>query len=47
VIRIVFAGRWNVNLQATVYPRWTSPLTNDYELRLSIGYHLPALFSKP
>jgi hypothetical protein len=47
VVGKLFAGRWNVNLQATVYPRWTSPPSTDYELRLSIGYHIPALFSKP
>jgi hypothetical protein len=47
VILKLFAGRWNVNVQATVYPRWTSPPSRDYELRLSIGYQLPALLSKP
>jgi hypothetical protein len=47
VVGKLFAGRWNVNVQATVYPRWTSPPSKDYELRLSIGYHLPALLSKP
>jgi hypothetical protein len=25
VVGKLFAGRWNVNAQATVYPRWTSP----------------------
>ena len=47
VVGKLFAGRWNVNVQATAYPRWTSPPSKDYELRLSIGYHLPALLSKP
>jgi hypothetical protein len=46
VVGKLFAGRWHVNVQATVYPRWTSPPSTDYELRLSIGYHFPALFSK-
>jgi hypothetical protein len=30
-----------------MYPRWTSPPSKDYELRLSIGYQLPALSSNP
>lgn len=47
VVGKVLAGRWNVSLQATGFPRWTSPPSNDYELRLSVGYHVPALFSKP
>jgi hypothetical protein len=46
VVGKLFAGRWNVSLQATVYPRWTSPPSKDYEIRLSVGYHLPALFSR-
>jgi hypothetical protein len=47
VVGKLFAGRWHTNVQATVYPRWTSPPSTDYELRLSVGYHLPALLSKP
>jgi len=30
VVGKLFAGRWNVSLQATVYPRWTSPPSKDY-----------------
>jgi hypothetical protein len=41
----LFAGRWNVSLQVMGYPRWTSPPSKDYEVRLSVGYHLPALGS--
>ena len=47
VVGKLFAGRWDVSLQATAYPRWTSPPSKDYEIRLSVGYHMPALFSKP
>ena len=47
VVGKLFAGRWNVNLQGTAYPRWTSPPSKDYELRLSIGYQFPVFFSKP
>ncbi len=28
VVGKLFAGRWHVNAQATVYPRWTSPPSN-------------------
>jgi len=47
VVGKLFAGRWNVSFQATGYPPWTSPPSKQYELRLSIGYHLPAFFSRP
>jgi len=47
VVGKLFAGRWDVSLQATGYPPWTSPPSKDYEILLSIGYNLPALFSKP
>ena len=47
VVGKLFAGTWNVSLQATGYPRWTSPPSKNYEIRLSIGYQFPALFSKP
>ena len=47
VVGKLFAGRWNVSLQATGYPPWTSPPSKQYELRLSIGYQFPAFFSKP
>jgi hypothetical protein len=47
VVAKVFAGRWNVSMQAMVYPRWTSALSTDYDPRLSVGYHVPALLSKP
>jgi hypothetical protein len=46
VVGRLFDGRWNVSLQATGYPGWTSPPSKEYEIRLSIGYNLPALFSK-
>jgi len=47
VVGKLFAGRWNVNLQATGYPSWTSPPSKQYELRLSIGYQFPPFFSRP
>src|SRR5215510_11007408 len=47
VVGKLFAARWNVSMQATGYPSWTSPPSKQYELRLSIGYQFPALFSKP
>src|SRR5215472_15319911 len=47
VVGKLFAGRWNVSLQATGYPSWTSPPSKQYELRLSIGYQFPAFFSRP
>jgi hypothetical protein len=47
VVGKLFAGRWNVSLQTTGYPSWTSPPSKQYELRLSIGYQFPAFFSKP
>jgi hypothetical protein len=46
VVGKVLGGRWNLNVKATVYPRWTSPPTKDYELTLSIGYHFPALLPR-
>ena len=47
VVGKLFAGRWNVSLQVTGYPPWTSPPSKHYEIRLSIGYEFPALFSRP
>ena len=47
VVGKLVAGRWTLSLQATVYPRWTSPPSKDYEIRLGVGYHLPPLFPKP
>ena len=47
VVGKLLAGRWNVNLQATGYPSWTSSPSKQYELRVSIGYQFPAFFSKP
>jgi hypothetical protein len=47
VVGKLFAGRWNVSLQATGYPSWTSPPSKQYELRISMGYQFPAFFSKP
>jgi hypothetical protein len=38
--------RWDFNLQVSLYPRWTSPPTKDYEVIFNIGYHFPALFSR-
>jgi hypothetical protein len=46
VVGKVLGGRWNLNVKATVYPRWTSPPAKDYELTLSIGYHFPALLPR-
>ena len=46
VVGKVFGGRWNVNLQATAFPHWTSKPTTDYQFTLSIGYQFPALFSR-
>ena len=47
VVGKLFAGRWNVSLQATGYPPWTSPPSKQYELRVSIGYQSSAFFPKP
>jgi len=47
VVGKLFAGRWNVSVQASGYPAWTSPPSKKYEIILSIGYQLPALFAKP
>ena len=38
--------RWDFNLQVSLYPRWTSPPTQDYQVIVNIGYHCPALFSR-
>ena len=47
VVGRLFAGRWNVSVQATGYPPWTSPPSKQYELRFSVGYQFPAFFAKP
>lgn len=39
--------RWNVYLQATVYPDWTSPPTTDYKRTLNVGHLFAPLFHQP
>jgi hypothetical protein len=46
IIGKVVDRRWNFNAQLTVYPRWTSPPTKNFEIILNVGYHFPALFSR-
>jgi hypothetical protein len=46
VVGKVVDRRWDFNLQVSLYPRWTSPPTKDYEVIVNIGYHFPALFSR-
>jgi hypothetical protein len=40
VIGRVVAGRWNLNLEGTAYPGWTSRPANDYTITINIGYVL-------
>jgi hypothetical protein len=42
VVGKVVAGRWNLYLEATVYPGWTSPPSTDYRLTLNAGYLFPS-----
>jgi Outer membrane efflux protein len=44
VVGKVVAGRWNVYLEATIYPGWTSPPSTDYKLTLNVGYLFPSPF---
>ena len=46
VVGKIVDRRWDFNLQVSLYPRWTSPPTKDYEVIVNIGYHFPALFSR-
>jgi hypothetical protein len=46
VVGKVIAGRWNLYLEATVYPGWTSAPTTDYKLTLNVGYLLPSPLSR-
>jgi hypothetical protein len=46
VVGKVVDRRWDFNLQVSLYPRWTSPPTKDYEVIVNIGYHFPALFPR-
>ena len=43
VVGRLFAGKWDVSLQATGYPRWTSPPSKNYEIRPQHRLDLPAL----
>lgn len=47
VIGKVFGGRWNVYLEATAYPGWTSAPTRDYKLTLNVGYLFPSPLVRP
>jgi hypothetical protein len=47
VIGKVVSGRWNIYLEAAVYPGWTSPPTTDYKLTLNIGYLFPSPLARP
>jgi hypothetical protein len=47
VIGKVVSGRFNLYLEATVYPSWTSPPTTDYKLTLNIGYLFPSPLARP
>jgi hypothetical protein len=47
VVGKLFAGRWNLSVPASGHPSWTSSPSKKYELILSVGYQLPALWSKP
>ena len=47
VIGRVFGGRWNVYLEATAYPDWTSPPIRDYKLTVNLGYLFPSPWARP
>jgi hypothetical protein len=47
VVGKVFGGRWNVYLEATADPGWTSPPTRDYKLTLNVGYLFPSPLIRP
>jgi hypothetical protein len=47
VVGKVVGGRWDLYLEATVYPGWTSPPTNDYKLTLNLGYLIPSPLAWP
>lgn len=38
VIGRVVAGRWNLYLEGTVFPAWTSKPSNNYTITVNIGY---------
>ena len=38
VIGRFVAGKWKLYAEGTVFPSWTSKLTNDYTITLNIGY---------
>lgn len=44
VIGKVLGGRWNVQVEANVYPDWTSRPSNDFKVLLSVGYLFPSPF---
>jgi hypothetical protein len=45
VVGKLFAGRWNVSLQVMGIRDGRHLPPRTYEVRLSVGYHLPALGS--